>query len=130
VPALSPTELETLDREPYLSLTTFRRSGRAVETPVWFAFHAGSLYVFTAGDSGKVKRLRRDSRVRVAACTARGRVKGAWIEGRARLVGEQATEAAAYAALARKYGWKMRLTNLLSRLAGRIHNRIVIEIAV
>jgi PPOX class probable F420-dependent enzyme len=130
VPALPPPQLEALDREAYLSLASFRRSGRAVETPVWFALQAGSLYVFTAGDSGKVKRLRRDSRVRVAPCTARGRVKGAWIEGRARLVAEPETEVAAYGALARKYGWQMHLTNLLSRLVGRIHKRIVIEIAL
>ena len=39
-----------------------RRNGNAVETPVWFAEHAGKLYVFSAGDAGKVKRLRNSPR--------------------------------------------------------------------
>ena len=55
---MRPEELARLDREAYLNLATFRRSGAAVETPVWFAAHAGRLYVFTEADAGKVKRLR------------------------------------------------------------------------
>jgi len=49
-----------------LSLATFRKSGAEVATPVWFAASDGNLYVFTAGDSGKVKRLRHTARARVA----------------------------------------------------------------
>ena len=54
-----------LDRYRYLSLATYRASGAQVATPVWFAEVDGTLYVFTAGDSGKVKRLRRSSRARI-----------------------------------------------------------------
>ena len=61
-----------LDRHRYVSLATFRRNGTEVATPVWFADADGQLYVFTAGDSGKVKRLRRSSRARIAPCDARG----------------------------------------------------------
>lgn len=122
--------LARLDREAYLNLATFRRSGAAVETPVWFAAHAGRLYVFTEAAAGKVKRLRANASIRVAACNARGRPKGAWLPGLARRVDDPATVAAAYRALRRKYGWQMRLLDLFSRLAGRIDQRAILELEV
>jgi LmbE family N-acetylglucosaminyl deacetylase len=53
-------------RGRYLSLATYRASGAEIATPVWFASVGDTIYVFTAGDSGKVKRLRRSSRARIA----------------------------------------------------------------
>jgi PPOX class probable F420-dependent enzyme len=123
-------DAQALDAASYLSLVTFRRDGRAVATPVWHAEHAGRLYVFTAGGSGKVKRLRRDPRVRLAACDVRGRVHGSWWDGRARLLADPARERAGYAALSRKYGWQLWLVNLGSRLTGRIAERAMLEIEV
>ena len=74
-------ELE-LERHRYMSLATFRSSGAEVATPVWFAAADGRLYAFTAEQSGKVKRLRHSSRVRVAPSDARGRVRGGWREAK------------------------------------------------
>ena len=122
--------ISELDRHRYMTLSTFRRSGAEVATPVWFAAAGGKLYVFTAGDSGKVKRLRHSSRVRVAPSEARGRVQGAWRDATARLVTEPATIERAHAALHAKYGWQMWLTDLFSRLAGRIRRRAWVEISV
>ncbi|MDJ0866017.1 MAG: PPOX class F420-dependent oxidoreductase [Myxococcota bacterium] len=127
---LSADALESLDREAYVNLATFRRSGKAVETPVWAALHRGRFYVFSEARAGKMKRLRNDPRVRVAPCNVRGRVHGDWIEGTARRVEDAEVEGAAYDALLRKYGWQMRLANWMSRLAGRIENRALIEIAL
>ncbi len=112
-----------------MTLSTFRRSGAEVATPVWFAAAGGKLYVFTAGDSGKVKRLQHSSRARVAPSDARGRVQGAWRDATARLVTEPAALERAHAALRAKYGWQMWLTDLFSRLAGRIRRRAWIEIS-
>jgi PPOX class probable F420-dependent enzyme len=123
-------ELALLDREPYLNLATFRRSGAAVETPVWFAEHAGRLYVFTEADAGKVKRLRANASIRVAPCSVRGRPKGAWLPGHARRVEDPTTIAAAYRALRRKYGWQMKLADFFSRLTGRIDRRAILELEV
>ena len=119
-----------LDQHRYMTLSTFRRSGAEVATPVWFAEAGGRLYVFTAGDSGKVKRLRHSSRARVAPSDARGRVQGVWRDATARLVSEPAAIERAHAALRAKYGWQMWLTDLVSRLAGRIRRRAWIEISV
>ncbi len=115
-------------RETYVSLGTFRRNGREVCTPVWFAEHGGRLYVFSEGDAGKVKRIRATQRVRLAACSFRGRVHGDWVDGAARIVREPELVARAYAALLDKYGWQMRIANFLSRLSGRFEKRAIIEI--
>lgn len=60
----------------YVSLTTFRRDGTPVSTPVWFVAENGSLLVETDGDSYKVKRIRHNDNVTVAPCNAMGRVAG------------------------------------------------------
>ncbi len=121
-------KLETLDRQRYISLATFRRSGEPVQTPVWFAKHGGRIYVFTAAGSGKVKRLKNDPRIRVAPCGPRGRLRGEWNEGQARRIEDPAIERAAYAALLAKYGWQMRLTNFFSKCSGRIEERAILEL--
>ncbi|MGH8596900.1 MAG: pyridoxamine 5'-phosphate oxidase family protein, partial [Gammaproteobacteria bacterium] len=62
----------------YVSLATYRRDGREVRTPVWVAAAGDCHYVFSAGDAGKVKRLRVNPRVRLAACSLRGDIQSAW----------------------------------------------------
>ena len=114
----------------YLSLATFRANGAEVATPVWFAPVDGAYCVFTARDSGKVKRLRRSPRARVAPCDARGAVTGAWRDATARIVTDPALIARANAALAAKYGWQKRVLDLGSWLSGRIRRRAWIMIAL
>jgi uncharacterized protein len=84
-------------------LVTYRRDGTPVPTPVWAAPVGELLYVRTERSSGKVKRLRRDSRLLVAPCTIRGRPLGAPLEARARVL-DDAEEPAAEQALAERYG--------------------------
>lgn len=60
----------------YLSLATYRRDGAPVATPVWFVEDNAVLLVQTDAASGKVKRIRRNPNVRVALCTASGRLLG------------------------------------------------------
>ena len=127
---MDPEALSRFDREPYLNLATFRRSGAAVETPVWFAEHAGRLYVFSEGDAGKVKRLRANPEIRVAACGVRGALKGPWHPGRGRRIQDPAAIEAAYRALRRMYGLQMRLADFFSRLAGRYQKRAILELEV
>jgi len=122
--------LARLDRESYLSLSTRKRDGSTVETPVWFAAAGGRLYVFTESKAGKVKRLRNFPEIRVAACDMRGKVHGAWVDGRGRLLDDAAGIEAAYVALRRKYGWKMWIADFFSRLSGRMAGRAMLELEV
>lgn len=62
--------------QKYISLATFRKTGVAVPTPVWFGEEDGKLYVMTRGDMGKTKRIRNNPKVTVAPCTIRGKVIG------------------------------------------------------
>ena len=117
-----------LDRHRYVSLATFRRSGVEVATPVWFAAVEWRLYVVSAGDSGKVKRIRNSARVRLAPCDARGGVRGPWQEATARVVTDSALVGRAHAALRAKYGWQVRLLDLVSTLTGRAKRRAWLEV--
>ena len=115
---------------PYLSLVTFRRDGREVATPVWFADVGGRLYVYTEAGSGKVKRLRNDPRVRVAECTFAGKVTGPWREGTAKLLEHPGVIANAFRGLRRKYGWQYLITTAAAWLSRRIGRRRVLEIVL
>ncbi len=115
-------------RPRYVSLATFRRSGREVRTPVWIAGDGKRLYVYTNGKSGKVKRLRANPRVRLAPCDMRGRVHGPWIEASARVVEDPRAMDPGLALLERKYGWQMRLARTAARMSGRWADRVVLEI--
>lgn len=117
-----------LEDERYLSLLTFQRDGREVATPIWFAADDGALVAFTAGDSGKVKRLRNSPRARIAACDARGRVHGPWYDASAEIVTDPAVVARCLGALHAKYGWQMWLADLGSRLTRRYGKRAYLRI--
>lgn len=114
----------------YISLVTFKRSGDGVATPVWFAADGASIYVFTDGTSYKVKRLRRNARIRIAACGSGGRVTGDWHDGNGRVVEDAEIEQRAYTLLMKRYGWQMKLVNLLSTLGGRIGRRAILELTI
>lgn len=104
----------------YISLTTFRRDGTGVATPVWFAEDGGRLYVWTNKESWKVKRLGRDPRVTVTVCDARGRIAdgAARSGGTGELLDAEGTKRARDL-VARKYGWQFRLVDWPARLARR-----------
>ncbi|HLW47829.1 MAG TPA: PPOX class F420-dependent oxidoreductase [bacterium] len=104
-----------LDDHRYALLTTFRRTGRPVTTPVWFAVAGGAVYFRTGAWTGKAKRLRRNERVRVAPGTARGRPLGPDIDATARPLGPEESEVARRA-LEQRYGFQVRLVDLLFRL--------------
>jgi PPOX class probable F420-dependent enzyme len=121
-------DIRQFDENRYLSLSTFRKTGVEVKTPVWFASMGDKLYVFTAPDSGKVKRLRNSSRARIAPCDARGNVKGEWRDATARLVSDPDLVARAHKTMRTKYGWQMAVTDFGATIAGRIRKRAYIEI--
>lgn len=119
---------DALSRARYVSLATFRRSGVPVATPVWCAGDGGELFVFSAGDAGKVKRLKNGSRARLAVCDARGGSLGEWHEAEAFLIDEPVEIERALRALRRKYGWQMWLADVGARLTGRFERRAYIRV--
>jgi PPOX class probable F420-dependent enzyme len=121
---MTDATLVALRDQKYISLETFKKSGDGVKTPVWFVLHDAALYVYTEAASWKVKRIRNNPRVRVAACSMRGVVKGPWIDATASII-EGDERRAADRLLNRKYFVKAIL-NLLTRL--NPHERAMIKI--
>ena len=107
---------EQLGNRRHISVRTFRKNGSAVATPVWFVADDGTLLVMTSSRSGKVKRIANDPNVEVAASDMRGRQKGPWLAGEARLVADPDRIGVAVRGLKRKYGF---LFWLFSRLNGQ-----------
>jgi hypothetical protein len=117
-----------LDGANFLLLTTYRKTGVAVPTPVWFAQEGEKLYVTTHETAGKLKRLRHTARVEVAPCTPRGDVTGGTAAGTARILPE-AERSRAEQILIRKYGWQKRMFNVFLGLRGRWKTMQYIEIS-
>lgn len=121
------TGLSHFSGERYLSIESFRRNGVGVRTPVWFVEHDGTLYVRTDNDTGKVKRIRRNPRVRVVACNMRGTPKSDWSDATAEFSsGEEASQALEM--LKKKYGMQYRIVRSIGKLQGRAHKAIVLAI--
>lgn len=99
--------LDELGRARYISLTTFRKDGTPVATPVWAVVDGGELCVWTRTDTWKVKRIRNNGRVKVAPCDVRGRIaEGAPVlEGEARLL-DDAGMRRVRKMMSRKYTWQ------------------------
>ncbi len=110
-------DLEEFRGHKHCLVVTYRRSGEAVPTPVWFGIAAGNLYFHSEERVGKVKRIRNNGRVLISPCDSRGKPLGAGIEARARVLRldeEERAEAAIqsnfglgrriYGAVATKFG--------------------------
>jgi len=108
--------IEQFTGHRYLNLETYRRTGAAVRTPVWFAEKDGVLYLYTLADSGKVKRIRNNPRVRAVPSDFRGNPLGEWIEGAARILPPEEARAADRL-LNQKY-WMKRIFDWTSKLRG------------
>ncbi|GAA4399198.1 PPOX class F420-dependent oxidoreductase [Fodinibacter luteus] len=109
----------------YVELTTFRRTGVGVPTPVWFAPSLDDPTLFAAisvDDTGKTKRLGHTRRVELRACDLRGRVdEGApTYAGTARVVRDAAGVASARRAVVAKYGFPARFSDLVDSVGSRV----------
>lgn len=115
------TVTQELDAERFVSLTTFRRTGEPVATPVWITDHDGAPVAFTPAGTGKLKRLAHDPRVQVRPCDRRGRVADSapTYVGRATMVEDAAQVDRIRDGLREKYGLEFRVFMLVERLLRR-----------
>jgi len=123
-------EVEILKGENYISFATKKRSGEFVATPVWFAPHKGSYYLFSAGGAGKVKRLRNFSQSRVASCTMRGALTGEWMDAESVLLDSDEDKKTALQALRRKYGMQMKVGDIFANISGKMAKRAYIRVDI
>ena len=92
----------------YLSLTSYKRDGTGVATPVWFVIDDGRLLVMTDPESFKAKRIHRNPDVTISACTATGRLRGNAVPARAELLPDS-ERARLDQLMADKYSWLARI---------------------
>ena len=136
IDGLVTASLVTLGDERFVSLTTFRRTGEPVATPVWVVRDGDALVAYTVGESGKVARIRRGSEVELRACDRRGRVDPGTPTVIATAEIDKSTEAVALTErlLRVKYGWEFgafRLLQSAERLVRRSttpRTRVVLRI--
>jgi len=109
--------LEKLESEKCISLETFRKNNQPVRTPVWFVIKNDLIYVVTRDQTGKVKRLRNNLQVKIATCNFKGKIKGEWISGTAKILTEEETQEAVKWR-DKKYGLMAKIAKFLSKGKG------------
>ncbi|MBV9373632.1 MAG: PPOX class F420-dependent oxidoreductase [Alphaproteobacteria bacterium] len=115
---MANASLSIFDRQRTVLLTTYRRDGTPVGTPVHIALDGDRAFFRTWDTAWKAKRIRNNADVEIAPSTSSGKPTGSALPARARLLsGEESARAAR--ALARKYpnmhGW---IVPLVHRLRG------------
>ena len=124
-------QFAALGDESFVSLTTFRRSGEAVSTPVWIARDGDDLIVTTPEESGKVKRLRNSGRVEITPSNRMGKVaEGATpVAGHARIHGDAASIDRLEKTFSKKYRLEYRVFMIIEALvAKRKKPRVMLRI--
>lgn len=126
------TAAEAITAGKYVSLTTFRKDGTPVATPVWFALDGDRLVVQTPAGTGKLKRLRRDTRVLVAPCDLRGRVPAAAprAHGTAEIIHDEAESTRLQGLLRRRYGLVYALASAVIRPRGGAAADVLLRITL
>ncbi|WP_329062011.1 PPOX class F420-dependent oxidoreductase [Streptomyces sp. NBC_01429] len=126
------TTIEELGRSRYVSITTYRKDGTGVATPVWHAVDGGELFIWTRSDSWKVKRIRNNGKALVTACDARGRIAPGAVgaEGVARLL-DAAELGRVRRLIGAKYTWQFWLVDwpaMVVRRGKRPHTGIAVTL--
>ena len=113
------SNLEEIESEKCISLETYRKNNEPVRTPVWFVIKDDLIYVVTRDQTGKVKRLRNNQQVKIATCNFKGKIKGQWISGTAKILTEDETKDAAKWR-EKKYGLMAKIAKFLSKGKGEL----------
>jgi PPOX class probable F420-dependent enzyme len=119
--------------EKFVSLTTFKKDGTAVATPMWVGRDGDHLFFWTPADSWKAKRARNNPRVLLVPCSRGGKVRdGAQqVEGTAEVITDQATVQRLAGEIRRKYGFEFTIVTFIERLLARgPKQRLILRIAL
>lgn len=126
---MDETPLDRLGAGQYLLITSYRKNGSPVATPVWVVRDGEALGVWTPVDSWKVKRIRARADVLVGPCDLRGNPTGNQVPGTAEICDAETTTR--YRKLiARKYGLVGRITVLGSRLRRGVEGAVGIRVTL
>jgi PPOX class probable F420-dependent enzyme len=121
-------DLKQFKDQEFLSLETFRKNGIGVKTAIWFAQEGDMLYLWTRGNSGKVKRIRNNARVNIAPCKRFGEVTGEWTAAQASVDDSDDAVQHVVTLLRQKLGLGFIVFGMIERLSGQ--HRVSIKISL
>jgi uncharacterized protein len=116
-------DLEALFPGRYLSVTSFKRDGTGVTTPVWFVSDGGRLFALTDLHSAKVRRMRRNPHVLIASCRADGKLRSEAVPARVEILTASADLDRVQELLKERYKISYRVVMLIYRVGRRIRGR-------
>ena len=104
---------QSLETGKYINLLTYKKNGEPVLTPVWFMFKDNKIFIRTSNKSGKFKRIKNNKNVKFALCNIRGKTKGEWHNGFAKL---EPNNRWVFSKINEKYGIFAYLMNILYKI--------------
>lgn len=116
---MSSEKLAIFEKQKYLCLETYKKTGKTVKTPVWFVISDGIIYVATTESSGKVKRLKNNKSVRITPSNYKGDPKSNWIEGQA-FFGDETELNLTMSLRNKKYGLLAKIIGMFVSQNGKI----------
>lgn len=111
--------LDQIKSEKYISLETYRKNNQAVRTPVWFVIKNDLIVIVTREQTGKIRRLRNNQKVKVATCSIKGKTSMSMIPGTAQILTEEET-AEAVKLRDKKYGFFSKVAKFLTKNKGSL----------
>jgi len=110
--------LEAFEKAKYINIQTYKKNGHPISTPVWFIIKDNKIFFRTSHNSGKIKRIRNNNNVKFALCDIRGKIKGEWYEGIAKI--ESDSDNSILSQINKKYGISSRLMKIFYKIK-KIH---------
>lgn len=121
--------LKQFERQQFLNIETFRKSGVGVKTPVWFVQDGETLYAWTQADSGKAKRIRFKPDVKIAPSKADGTPLGEWVSAKASL--DESADALRHIKqlMRKKYGFAFNMFQWMGMLRRKKYTSLRMQVA-
>jgi PPOX class probable F420-dependent enzyme len=107
----------------YLSVTSFKRDGTGIATPLWFVSDDSRLFALTDLHSAKVRRIRRNPSVLIALCRADGKLRTEPVPARAEVLTATTDLERVQKLLIERYKISYRLVMLIYRLGRRLRGQ-------
>jgi PPOX class probable F420-dependent enzyme len=125
--------VSALGDEKFVSLTTFKKDGGAVATPMWIGRDDDHLFFWTPADSWKAKRAKNNPRVTLVPCSRGGKVRegASPVDGVAEVIAEPATVHRLAGVIRRKYGVEFFIVTFIERILARGSKaRVILRVAL
>jgi uncharacterized protein len=116
---------QSFERGNYINIITYKKNGEPVSTPVWFIFKDKKIFFRTSDKSGKFKRIKNNNNIKFALCNVRGKLRGEWHNGVARI---ESNNNWVFSEINEKYGFFVHIMNIIYKI--KKMNIIILSIEI